>query len=63
METKACNLLYLNNATDTELLNNVRKENDLVLSRTSCSFLLFYFTTLTQLGKLHSVKYEDDRKS
>jgi hypothetical protein len=36
METKACNLLYLKNATDTVLLNNVRYIGDLALSRTSC---------------------------
>jgi hypothetical protein len=35
METKVRSL-PLNNATDTLLLNNVRKVGELVLSRTSC---------------------------
>jgi hypothetical protein len=37
MDNKICSLLYLSNATDTVLLNNVRKLGDLLLSRTSCS--------------------------
>jgi hypothetical protein len=32
-------LLYLKNADDTALLNNVRNVNELVLSRTSCFIL------------------------
>jgi hypothetical protein len=36
METKTRSLPKLNNATDTVLLNNVRKVGELVPSRTSC---------------------------
>jgi hypothetical protein len=35
VETKLCSLMPLNNATDTALLNNVRKIGYLVLSRSS----------------------------
>jgi hypothetical protein len=36
MESKVHSLPQLNNASDTVLLNNVRKVGELVLSTTSC---------------------------
>jgi hypothetical protein len=39
VETKVCCVLQLNNATDTLLLNNVRKMGNSILSGTSRFFL------------------------